>query len=148
MKLPESHGGRLTWLRLVAEQEIGDRHGHQHEADGEQDLVERACAIEPAIEGALEDDAENRGDEKRDRQGDEERRAEARHHQRRDIAADHGEGAVGEVDEIHQPQRHRKPARQHEQQHPIGDAVEQNGQHAPFPARAASLSLLAGREQG
>ena len=37
--------------------------------------------------------------------------------QRRHVAADHCEGAMGEVDEVHQPQRHRQPARQHEQQH-------------------------------
>ena len=46
-----------------------------------------------------------------------------------DVAARHGEGAVREVDEVHQPERDGEPARQHEQQHAVGDAVEQDGQH-------------------
>src|SRR5262245_65271778 len=36
---------------------------------------------------------------------------------------------MGEIDEIHQPERDREPACQHEQQHAVGDPVEQNGQH-------------------
>ena len=43
-----------------------------------------------------------------------------------DIAAEHREGAVREVDEIHQPERHRQPDRQHEQQHAVSEAVEQD----------------------
>jgi hypothetical protein len=35
---------------------------------------------------------------------------------------------MGEVDEIHQPQRHREPAGEHEQQHAVGDTVEQDGE--------------------
>ena len=49
---------------------------------------------------------------------------------RADIAARHRERAVGEVDEIHQPERDREPAGQHEQQHAVGDAVEQVGETA------------------
>src|SRR6188472_1201775 len=36
---------------------------------------------------------------------------------------------MGEVDEIHQSERNRQPAGQHEQQHAIGNPIEQNGQH-------------------
>ena len=35
---------------------------------------------------------------------------------------------MGEIDEIHQPERDREPAGQHEQQHAVGDAVEQDGE--------------------
>ena len=45
-----------------------------------------------------------------------------------DVAARHGEGAMREVDEVHQPERDREPAGQHEQQHAVGDAVEQDGE--------------------
>ena len=38
---------QMNLLRLVADEVGGDRHRHQHEADREQDLIERACAIEP-----------------------------------------------------------------------------------------------------
>jgi NAD(P)H-hydrate repair Nnr-like enzyme with NAD(P)H-hydrate epimerase domain len=40
-----------------------------------------------------------------------------------DIAAEHAEGAVRQVDEMHQPQRHRQAHRQDEQQHPEGEPV-------------------------
>jgi hypothetical protein len=36
---------------------------------------------------------------------------------------------MGEVDEIHQSERDGEPARQDEQQHAVGDSVEQDGQH-------------------
>ena len=50
-------------------------------------------------------------------------------HQRHgDVAADHGEAAVRQVDEIHHPERHRQPDRQQEQQHPVGEAVEQDAE--------------------
>ena len=45
-----------------------------------------------------------------------------------DVAAEHGEGAMREIDEIHQPERHRQPDRQHEQQHAVGNAVEQDAE--------------------
>src|SRR5438445_260644 len=58
----------------------------------------------------------------------------------RDVAARHGERAVGEIDEIHQPERDRKPACQHEQQHAVGDSVEQNGQHGGSSPRRRSYT--------
>ena len=131
-------GRQMDLLRLVAEQIVGGGHRHEHEADGEQHLIERARAIEAAIERALQHDADQRGDEEGERQRREERHAGAVHQQRRDIAAEHGEGAVREVDEVHQPQRHGEAAAQHEQQHAVGDAVEQDGQHERVVARGSS----------
>ena len=90
------------FVAAVAEQIIGDRHRHEHQADGEQHLIERAGAIEAAIERALEHDADQRRDDEGERQRRQERHAGAVHQQRGDIAAEHGEGAVGEVDEVHQ----------------------------------------------
>jgi hypothetical protein len=38
---------------------------------------------------------------------------------------------MGEIDEVHEPEeRDGQPAREHEQQHAIGNAIEQDGQHA------------------
>src|SRR3954451_5572424 len=34
-----------------------------------------------------------------------------------------------EVDEVNKPERDRKPARHHKQQHAVGDTVEQDGEH-------------------
>src|SRR5215210_4640886 len=46
---------------------------------------------------------------------------------------------MGEVDEVHQPQRDRKAAGEHEQQHAIGNAVEQNCEQRGHPVRALML---------
>jgi hypothetical protein len=117
------------------------------EADGEQDLVERTGAIEPPIERALERHAEDRRNKERQRERQQERDAGAVHHQRRHVAADHGESAMGEVNEIHQPKRDRKPARQHEQEHSVGHAVEQDRQHwGSSPEATMSLSFPRKRE--
>ena len=43
----------------------------------------------------------------------------------RDVAAEHGERAVREVDEVHQPHRHRQPDADQEQQAAVRDAIEQ-----------------------
>ena len=55
-----------------------------------------------------------------------ERHAEAVHRQHDDVAADHGEAAVGEVDEAHQPHGHRQADRHDEQHHAGGQAAEQH----------------------
>ena len=68
--------------------------------------------------------------QKAQRQGRKERHAGAIDQDDRDIAARHREGAVRQIDEIHQAERHGKSARQHEQQHAVSYTVEQNGQHA------------------
>ncbi len=56
--------------------------------------------------------------------------AELLHREHGEIAARHREGAMREVDEVHQPQRHGQPHGEHEQQHAVGDAVEKDGEHA------------------
>ena len=81
------------------------------------------------VERALQHQPERRRREERQRQAGQERHARAVHQEHRHVAAGHGEGAVREVDEIHQAQRHGEPAGQHEQQHAVGDAVEEDGRH-------------------
>ena len=71
-----------------------------------QDLIELACTIEPPIERAFEHDARRRRREKGERQRREERPAQLVHQGDRDVPAEHGEGAVSQVDEIHHTQRH------------------------------------------
>ena len=64
-------------------------------------------------------------------------------HQRdSDVASDHGEGAMREIDEIHQPERHRQPDRQDKQQHAIGDAVEQDTEDRGEHGGAAALFFI------
>jgi hypothetical protein len=110
--------------------EIGrDGNGDEGQSDGEQYLVEIACPIKPAIEHALEHDAHQRGPEKRERQRRKERPLEIVHQRDGDIAAEHRESAVREIDEIHHPEGHGQPDRQQEQQHAVGKAVEQDADH-------------------
>src|SRR4029078_10660889 len=61
------------------------------------------------------------------------------HERDQQVAADHREHAVGQVDESHHAQRDRQTHRDEEQQHPVGDAVEEDGRHGLRPARPAYL---------
>ena len=60
------------------------------------------------------------------------------------IVFEHGEGAVGEVDEAHQPKRDRQPDRQDEEQHPEGEAVEKDDGEVAGHAAAVSSRRAAG----
>ena len=92
---------------------VDRRHRHEHQADREQHLVEvRLRPYMRPVERALEHAApSSAGADEGQRQAGEERHAAAVHQEHRDVAAGHGEGAVREVDEVHQAQRHRQPAR-------------------------------------
>src|SRR5438477_436103 len=74
-------------------------------------------------------DAGQGRDQESQRQRRQKGHAGAVHQQGGDITAEHCEGAMREVDEVHQPERHGEAGAQHEQQHAIGDAVEQQRQH-------------------
>ena len=129
LEAPLQHARNLDEHLLRAHHVVdrGDR--HEHQTDGEQHLVEVALVVDVHIERALEQRADQRGDDEGDGKTGEERQAGAVDQHQRDVAARHGERAMGEIDEIHQPERDRQPACQHEQQHAIGNPVEQNGQH-------------------
>ena len=88
-----------------------------------------AAGIDVNVERALQQPAERRRHQKCQRQA--ERKGNAHTVDQNDgaIAARHGEGAMGEIDKVHQAKRYRQTARQHEQQHAVGNSVEQNGQH-------------------
>jgi hypothetical protein len=87
------------------------RHCDEREPDGEKDLVELARPVESAVQDTLEQDADDGGGQKRERQGREKRPLEIVHQGDGDVAAEHREGAVREVDEIHHPERDRQPDR-------------------------------------
>ena len=98
----------------------------EDDADGQQALVEVARPVQLSIERSLQHDGNRRAGEESDRQRGEERPAELVGQADGGVAADHGEAAVRQVDEIHHPQRHRQPHRQQEQQHPVGEPVEEH----------------------
>ena len=81
-----------------------------------------------AIQQPLQHRADHGRADEGERQAGEERPARAVDQHGADIAARHRERAMGEVDEVHQPERHREPAGEHEQQHAVGDAVEEVGE--------------------
>jgi len=122
---PAGHRRRLL-LGAVEPGEGGDR--DEDDADGEQALVEVARAVQAPVERALQHDARGGRREEGRGEGGEERPAEAVRERHGDIAADHGEAAVRQVDEVHHAQRHRQADREQEEQHPVGEAVEQDAE--------------------
>src|SRR5262249_41656851 len=91
---------------------------------------------ERAENGAFEKTANERRDQKSNRQAERKWYSETVDQDDGAIAAGHGKSAMGEIDEIHQSERDRQPAGQHEQQHAIGDTVIENGQHDRLQPRA------------
>src|SRR6266540_1976700 len=47
---------------------------------------------------------------------------------------------MGEIDEVHQAERHGEAAGQHEQQHAVGDTVEQDGEERGHGVGLAKIS--------
>jgi hypothetical protein len=123
--------GQLHDLLGGTHEVVGRGHGHEGQADGEQHLVQVGPVVERAIQRALQHRPQQRRAGEGDGQADQEGHAEPLHQHDRDVAAGHGEGAMGQVDEIHQAHGHRQAHREDEQQHPVGDAVEEDGEHGP-----------------
>ena len=112
---------------LAGAEEIGRRcHRHERKADGEQYLVELHALVQPAVEHAFEQCSDGAAHHERDRQRRKEWHAEARHRDHAQVAAQHREGAMRKVDEVHQAERDRQSYADDEQQRAIGDAVEQD----------------------
>ena len=110
--------------RSVEIGEGGDR--HERQADGEQHLFEIGRFVEPPIQAALEQHADRPDQDRRDRQRRDEADAERARQRDDDIAAGHGEGAMRQVHEPHQSHRHRQADGGDEQEHGVGQAVEQD----------------------
>jgi hypothetical protein len=108
----------------------GDR--HEDDADREQHLVEVALSVEPGIEETLENEPQGGRHQERQGQGRQERHPGPVHEHCRHVAARHREGPVGQVDEVHEAEGDRKAAGQDEQQHAIGDAIEEDREHGRF----------------
>ena len=127
---------------LIGAHEIID-HGRRHEdeADRKQHLIEMALVIEMDIERAFEQKAERGGEEESRGQAPEEGNAPSIRHDDGEIAAGHGEGAMREIDEIHQSERDAEADGEHEEQHAVGGAVEKDGQHGQIPSMCVTLSI-------
>ena len=115
---------------------IDRRHRHEDEADREQHLIEVAAVIEVAIERALQHHADQGAGDKCQRQRRKERPAGLVDQHRADISPRHGKRTMGEIDEVHQPERDGETAGQHEQQHAVGNAVEQDGKQRGHERKA------------
>ena len=135
---PCSQVGHLDHLLLRSHGVVDGGDRHEDQADGEQHLVEMAARIELLVERPLEHEPDDGRHGKGQGKRQEERHAIAVHQNGRHVAAGHGEGAMRQVDEVHQSERHGKPAGQHEQQHAIGNAVKEDGQHRSLQASSGS----------
>ena len=127
----------------------GDGDRDENDPDRQQALVEISGTVEATIKQALERHACHRRGYKCHRQADQKRPTEVVRHRHGDVAAQHGEAAVRQVDEVHHAERDRQADRQEEQQHPIGKAVEQHaegrGDHAGVRAVVSMSTRLVSR---
>ena len=140
VELAFQHGRKLDEDPRRSHDVIDRRDRHEDEADREQHLIEMASGVEMAVEQPFQHHADQAAADKGQRQCGKERPAVLVDQHRADIAARHRERAVREVDEIHQPERDRKPTGQHEQQHAVGYAVEQDGEECGHAAAVISGS--------
>jgi hypothetical protein len=85
-----------------------------------------AGPVQAPIERALEQPAHRRRAQEGQRQRRQERHAGAVHQHHGHIAAEHGKGAMGQVDEVHQPHGHGQANADQEQQAAVRQAVEQH----------------------
>ena len=117
------HFDRLR-QRPVDEGVAGDR--HEDEADGEQHLVELVGRVEAAVEQALEGDTPRPHQHERRREGERERHAIPCRQAHGHVAPRHGEGAVRQIDEPHQPHGDREAHGDDEEDHGVSQAVEED----------------------
>ena len=120
-------------LQRRAEEVVGDADDAEGDADRHQHLRELAAVVDPPEKQALErnGDEDGAGDGEDDADGVSE--AEVAGRIGRDVAADHGEGAMGQVDQPHQAHGQRQADADDEQRHAVGEGVEgdaQRGLHA------------------
>jgi len=132
--------GQRDVLLRAAHHIVHRGHGHEAQADREQHLVEVGLAVHLAVQRALQQRPQQRRGHKGRRQAGQKRPAGLLHQHHQHIAAGHRKRTVGQVDEIHQAHGHGQAQRQHEQQHAVGHAIKQQGQH-----RVARSSIRWGR---
>jgi len=108
LELPTQKLRQLQRLLLRAKEVGGGRHGHEHQADRKQHLVEVCGTVQTAVQHPLEQHANRcrrqRGQGKRQQ----ERNTQAVKQGDADITPHHGKRAMGQVDKVHQPQRDRQ----------------------------------------
>ena len=132
-----SASGKLDELLFGSHQKVHGRNRHEDQSDGEQHLLKVALAVDMHVEAALDDHPQSGAEEERERQRRQEGDPKPIDQPDGHIAARHGEGPMGEIDEIHQPEGDRQSATKDEQQHAVRNAVEQDSQHAE-PAQRIS----------
>ena len=64
-----------------------------------------------------------------------------------EVGAQHVDAGVGEVQHAHHAEDQRKPARQHEQQHAVDEAIQQGDQADLHDARVTCRSAQAGKQR-
>ena len=123
------------------------RVGHQH-------LLQVLALVEEAEEDPLEREAEGRGERDADEQLGQVPVAEVRRKHEREVGADHVEAAVRQVDDAHDSEDQRQPARDEEQQQPVLDPVQELDQEGsdvqanPSASAAGGPSTAAAPEAG
>ena len=105
----------------------GDGGDHdEDQADGEEHLVELGGPVEPRIEQPLEEHAHGGGGHESESQGRHEPETTVLHGLHDGVAAQHGEAAMGKVDEAHQAHGDGQPNRHDEQHHARRHAAQEH----------------------
>ena len=127
--------GDLDDLVLGPHEIGGHGHGSEDDADRKKHLIQRARVVETAVEGAFEyHPCEGRYD-KGHGQAIEEGNAPPVQHHDSDVSAQHGECAVGKIDEVHDAERDAEADGEQEEQRPGRNSIEQDRQHGNLNRR-------------
>ena len=127
-----------------AEQEPGRRNRDEDEADREEYLRQLTRGIQARVQQPFEYHAPGRDQHERKRESQRVRHAEPVHRGDEDVAARHGEHAVGQVDETHHAHRHRQADRNHVEDHAVSGAMKD---YAHYGRQECFHTLLAVRGQ-
>jgi hypothetical protein len=133
--------GQCDRLLLRPEDDVGDRTGREGEADREKDMLKLGLAINMADQRSFESDADCPCQQKRDRQHEQKRNSQTPGQDHKNVAPAHGEGAMCEIDEPHQPQGDRQADREQEEKHSVSDTVDDNRKEAGQVHLAGSRTM-------
>src|SRR5262249_4152311 len=109
---------QLQRLALRSDQDRERRHKNEDQADRQQNLIQLAGTVKPAVERLFQDHTQGNTSDKDKRERDWKTEIRAAHRQQDDVAAEHRKRAVGKVDKSHQPHGDRQSDRDNEKHGP------------------------------
>ena len=141
-----SAAGTGDRVEVIADQQRARLLEQQDQREGQQHLVEMLAGVEVAEQAALQHEARARCRRRSRPAGRATPSPSAARHQERHIGADHEQRAVGQIDDAHDAEDQRQPARDQEQQQAVLHAVEELREQAgESMARVAGTPVMRNR---